>query len=95
MIPFTTAAAVFFLAVGISALGVQLSVAGSYTSTVASLSLLCEPPMTKSLPSTSAIEIPNRLVGISAFLIQTPSAAKLTAAVQTMLPTIKPAKSEV
>jgi hypothetical protein len=28
MIPFTTAAAVFFLAVGISALGVQLSVVG-------------------------------------------------------------------
>jgi hypothetical protein len=50
--------------------------------------------MTKSLPSTSAIEIANLGVGISAFLIHCPSAAKLTAAVPTMLPTIKPAKSE-
>src|SRR6186713_2335081 len=95
MIPFTTAAAELFRAVGISAFAVQLSVNGSYASTAVSLLSLWEPPMTKILPSTSALEAPNLLVGISAFMVHCPAAAKQGDAVQTMLPKTKPAKSEV
>jgi hypothetical protein len=51
--------------------------------------------MTKSFPSTSAIALPNLGVGMSAFLIHSPSAAKLTAAVYSMLATSKPAKRDV